>query len=75
MNRTSLISATLLSAVLLFAASALSRYGEVFPEMEREAINKTLSFSNPAGAKSLSVDNVEALFVAGHWRSGTARDR
>ena len=59
MRRAVWLLAFIVTTAFIIAAYARDRYGEDFPEMEKEAIQKTLDFSNPAGARSLNVDNVE----------------
>jgi hypothetical protein len=59
MKRAVWVSAAALAAVFIIAAFPRDRSGEDFPEMEKEAIQKVLNFSNPSGARSLNVDNVE----------------
>ena len=55
------------STALLIGSAARERFGEDFPEMEKETIRKTLDFSNPVGMKSLNVDNVDgAIQVTGY---------
>jgi len=56
-----------ITAVFLLGALARDRFGEDFQELEKESIQKALDFSNPAGAKSLNVDNVDgAIQVTGY---------
>jgi len=67
MKRTVRILFFMLTAAFLVAASAPDRYGEDYPESDKEAIQKTLNFSNPSGARSLNVDNVEgSIHVTGY---------
>ena len=71
MQRVFWVPAFVLAAVLVIAAYPRDRYGEDYPEVEKEAIRKTLSFSSPSGPKSLNVDNVEgSIQVAGYDGAG-----
>lgn len=64
MKRGIWLVAYIFTAAFLFASIARDRFGEDFTEMEKESIRKTVDFSNPAGAKSLNVDNLEGSIQA-----------
>ncbi len=67
MTRRLLASGFTLAAAFVLAAFARDRFGEDFPEVAKDTVQKTLSFSNPASAKSLSVDNVDgSILVTGY---------
>lgn len=67
MKRTARMLFLMMTTAFLAAAYARDRYAEDYPEVEKEAIQKALSFSDPSGARSLNVDNVEgAIHVTGY---------
>ncbi len=67
MKSTMSVPALVLSAALMCAAPARDWLSEEFPETAKDTIQKTLQFSNPAAARSLSVDNVEgSILVTGY---------
>ena len=59
MKRATWSLTVVLAAAFLFMASARDRFGEDFPDVEKESIQKILTFPNPSAAKSLAVDNVD----------------
>lgn len=67
MKRAVLIWAVLLATPFISTSKARAGYGEDNPETAKETIRKTLSFTNPAGLKSLSVDNIHgSIHVTGY---------
>jgi len=67
MTRAAFFLALTFTSALLIGSWARDRFGEDFPEIEKESIQKTLDFPDPAGAKSLNVDNVDGdVHVTGY---------
>src|SRR5512136_1681032 len=52
-------STIVIAAAIIIVVHARDRYREDYPEIQSEAIQKNLSFSQPSATKSLNVDNIE----------------